>query len=116
MRLPFHRLSPDRQECTDQDYNWDQDAPLYVLRHSVTGATAILYQSNGIILKTSLPECQDYLENEVRVYQHLMKTSASKYIPILYGYFGYRNTKVIIMSDEGSVPLRDVTEVSHELK
>jgi hypothetical protein len=115
MRLPFRRLSTD-QKYTDEGHHFDKNTPAYLLRHSKTGTPSIFYQSSGIIVKTSLPKCQDYLENEVKVYQHLMKTSASKYIPIFHGYFGYRNTKVIILSDEESAPLCSVLTFSNKLK
>ncbi|PVF98076.1 hypothetical protein CPB86DRAFT_785238 [Serendipita vermifera] len=56
------------------------------------------------------------MENEVKIYQHLMKTRASKYIPRLYGHFGHRNTRAIIISDEGPAPLYHPDDLSNDIK
>jgi hypothetical protein len=114
-RLPFRRLKLNQQEF-DQDQCSDEEAPTYSLQHVISGTTSIVYRSNGILVKTPLPKCQEYLENEVKVYQYLMKTDASKYIPIFHGYFGYRNTKAIIISDEGPAAVSGLEELSKESK
>lgn len=113
--LLFRRLL-DLSPVYDQEQPRDGTIPAYSLQYTTTGATSIVYRSNGLIIKVSLPKCQAYLENEVSVYQHLINKQASKYIPLFYGYFGYRSIRAIILSDDGPGSLHYLEDLSNELK
>jgi hypothetical protein len=115
-RLPFRRLLDNGQDNTSWDSRLDGNGPTLLLRHYITTATTMVYRTNGVTVKTFLPKCQWDLDNEVKVYRYLMHTSALRYIPTFCGYFGYRKTKAIILSDEGPAPFYDFSELSHELK
>ncbi|CAG8717117.1 14286_t:CDS:2, partial [Acaulospora colombiana] len=114
--FPFHRLLDNGRYITSRKSRSRRNIPALSLQHVVTETTSIVYRANGIIVKTASPKCQEQLDNEAKVYQHLMKTDAARYIPTFYGYFGYRTMKAIILSDEGPAPFNDFREAPDDLK
>ncbi|PVF98079.1 hypothetical protein CPB86DRAFT_785240 [Serendipita vermifera] len=116
MGYPFHRLLDNGRCITSRNPRSREHFPTLSLQHVVTETTSIVYQASGVLVKTSYPKCQEHLDNEARVYQHLMKTDAARYIPTFYGYFGYRTMKAIILSDEGSAPFNDFLDAPDDLK
>jgi hypothetical protein len=116
IRLPFRHLPELAHPNTSRDPCADGDGPTLLLRHRITTTTSIVYRANWVIVKTALPQHQGHLDNEVEVYRYLMRTSASRHIPKFYGYFGYQNTKAIILSDEGPTPFNSLEDLSVESK
>jgi hypothetical protein len=116
IRLPCTRLLSDsRLSEANRDHHYDKDGPTLLLRHQSTGFTNIIYQVSGLIVKTPISIHENYLEDEAKVYQHLIQTNASRVIPTFYGYFGHRNTEFIILSDEGT-GMEDFDGLSEQLR
>ncbi|CAG8532422.1 4215_t:CDS:2, partial [Acaulospora colombiana] len=114
-RLPFSRLPLDRLHDSSNGHDLDGNSPTFLLQHLASRNFDIVYRFNEFIVKTYLPRCEGYLENEAKVYQHLAATRASSFIPTFYGHFAYRHIKIIILSDEGP-SLESFRELSSKLR
>jgi hypothetical protein len=106
-RIPFLRL------LSGHDRHCYTGGPSLLLQHRVTGRRNIVYQAGGVIIKTPFPPCESDFEREAKIHQYLMQTNASRFIPTFYGYFGHRNTRFIILSDEGTA-LEDFDGLSEQ--